>query len=213
MLAVLPAALLTAAVSPGRAPLVADRTASTDTLPATADTHRADTSLGPAVPVDLATAQLSGDPWTLYGSRLALRGSVFRGVVTVPTTGGSEQVLKFTVQAVDIADLDMTAKQSSTVWHVQADRGVTSTITGGAVTLYLEKLSGTLTGLGGGLLPADRRVTLTPDSLPPWLYDRVAEAPVSSPRTLTFSDVTLSQVGELGGELTVPGLHLFNTST
>ncbi|MFF4229530.1 hypothetical protein [Streptomyces sp. NPDC001820] len=159
-------------------------------------------------PMDEAAARMPAVPWTLHSSRLVLRNSVFRGVVTVETVAGPKRVLKFTARSVDIDDLDVRVNQGSGTSHLKAEPGTTSTIAGETVTMYTERLTGTITGLEGSPLPSDRSVTLTPDSLPPWLFDPVAAAPISSMRTLTFQEVTVSQAGQSGGDLTIPGLRL-----
>jgi hypothetical protein len=144
-------------------------------------------------------------PWVLQAGRLVLHGSAFHGVVTVQTAAGPLRALKFTARSLDIGGLDLAAGHSGTVVRLRAKPSTTSTIKGnGVVTLYTRKLSGTVTGLGGAPLPADRSVTVTPDALPSWL----SRSAVST-RTVTFENVTVTQVAQFGGDLSVPGAVLY----
>ncbi|MEU0369765.1 hypothetical protein ABZ070_05770 [Streptomyces sp. NPDC006283] len=140
-------------------------------------------------------------PWVMRADRLVLRGGAFHGVVTVRTAAGPSRALKFTARSMDITDLDLSASRAGVTVRLRARSGTTSTSKGNdVVTLYTGKLSGTVAGLGGAPLPADRRITVTPDALPSWLS--LTGAPT---RTLTFENVTMSQVARLGGELSVTG--------
>ncbi|MFD8004945.1 hypothetical protein [Streptomyces mirabilis] len=143
-------------------------------------------------------------PWVLRADRLVLHGSAFRGVVTVRTAAGSERVLKFTARSLDFGDLDLTAGRGRAAVRLRTKPATTSTVKGkDVVTLYTQKLSGTLVGLGGAPLPADRSVTVTPDALPPWLSH-----PAVPTRTITFENVTVSQVARLSGDMFIAGPSL-----
>lgn len=137
----------------------------------------------------------------LRADRLVLHGSAFRGVVTVRTAAGSKRVLKFTARSMEFGDLDLTAGRGRAAMRLRAKPATTSTVRGNdVVTLYIQKLSGTLVGLGGAPLPADRSVTVTPDALPPWLSH-----PAVPTRTVTFENVTVSQVAQLSGDMSITG--------
>jgi hypothetical protein len=140
-------------------------------------------------------------PWVLRADRLVLHGSAFRGVVTVRTAAGSARALKFTARSLDFGDLDLTAGRGRAAMRLRTKPATTSTVKGkDVVTLYTQKLSGTLVGLGGAPLPADRSVTVTPDALPPWLSH-----PAVPIRTITFENVTVSQVARLSGDMSIAG--------
>ncbi|MFD4138644.1 hypothetical protein [Streptomyces sp. NPDC058572] len=151
-------------------------------------------------PRDRSPAPLGSRPWVLRAERLVLHGSVFHGVVTVRTAAGAERVLKFTARLMDIAGLDLTTGGSSGL-RLRARPAATSTVRGkNVVTLYTARLSGSLTSLGGAPLPAVRNVTISPDSLPGWLSH-----PGVASRTVAFDDVSMSQIGQFGGDLTIAG--------
>ncbi|MDH6704974.1 hypothetical protein P3T27_001682 [Kitasatospora sp. MAA19] len=148
--------------------------------------------------------------WTLQTSRLGLHGAVFHGVYDVRTPTGTKRVLKFVVDSVDIENLDMsTLEGNGKTFHVQGARGSTSTMRKGPVTMYVERLSGHLSKLLGLPIPIDLgEITLTPDTLPRWLYDLIGSIPI--PLDLELTGVTAKQAGQFGGTLTIPGMHLFN---
>ncbi|MEU4891612.1 hydrogenase expression protein HypF [Streptomyces sp. NPDC044780] len=137
---------------------------------------------------------LPEDPWTLKSTLLTLHGLDYKGIVEVRTQGGQiKKVLKFTASGVDIKDLhQLVVGPAGTTTHVQAREGSTSTIRNGTVTMYTEELSGNLLGL----IP----ITFSPKSPPP----------VNIPEVF-FTGVTVKQAGQFGGDLTVPGMHLFKT--
>ncbi|WP_327426728.1 hypothetical protein [Streptomyces sp. NBC_01236] len=156
---------------------------------------------GAGTPVDRLPARPANVPWVLRADRLVLHGSAFRGVVTVRTAAGSKRVLKFTARSMEFGDLDLTAGRGRAAMRLRAKPATTSTVRGNdVVTLYIQKLSGTLVGLGGAPLPADRSVTVTPDALPPWLSH-----PAVPTRTVTFENVTVSQVAQLSGDMSITG--------
>ncbi|MCQ4080448.1 hydrogenase expression protein HypF [Streptomyces sp. RB6PN25] len=139
---------------------------------------------------------LPNQPWVLKTSLLTLTGLDYHGVVKVKTENGSvKDVLKFTATAVDIKDLHQIQDGSNGTYnHVKAAPGSTSTIRNGTVTMYTQELKGDLFGL----IP----VTFSPDSPPP----------VNVPFAF-FTNVTVTQAGQFGGTLTVPGMDAYgNTS-
>ncbi|MFJ4187775.1 hypothetical protein [Kitasatospora sp. NPDC089509] len=148
--------------------------------------------------------------WTLKTSRLGLHGAVFHGVYDVKTPTGTKRVLKFVVDSVDIENLDMSTLEGNGVtFHVQGAPGSTSTMRNGPVTMYVERLSGHLSKLLGLPIPIDLgEITLTPDTLPRWLYDLIGAIPI--PLDLELTGVTAIQAGQFGGTLHIPGMHLFN---
>ncbi|MFC1420192.1 hypothetical protein [Streptacidiphilus cavernicola] len=166
-----------------------------------------------AAPLDatVTPGEMPADPWTLKTTKLALGNTQFWGVKTVKTAAGDVRVLKFTAQTVGIGDLDMSVKQQTgELLHVKGGPGTTSTMTGGTVTMYVTSLSGTLAKAEGIPLAAlGIKLTLTPDTLPEWLYDLVGSVPI--PLNLELDDATAIQTGQFGGNLTIPGMRLFYT--
>ncbi|MFI9361248.1 hypothetical protein ACIG5E_09315 [Kitasatospora sp. NPDC053057] len=148
--------------------------------------------------------------WTLQSSRLGLHGAAFHGVYDVKTPTGTKRVLKFVVNTVDIENLDMSTLEGNGVtFHVQGAPGSTSTMRNGQVTMYVERLSGHLSKLLGLPIPIDLgEITLTPDTLPRWLYDLIGSVPI--PLDLELTGVTAKQAGQFGGTLHIPGMHMFN---
>ncbi|MFJ7276075.1 hypothetical protein [Kitasatospora sp. NPDC098663] len=148
--------------------------------------------------------------WTLATSRLALHGAAFHGVYDVRTPTGTKRVLKFVVDSVDIDNLDMSTLQGNgKTFHVKGAPGSTSTMRKGPVTMYVERLSGHLSKVLGLPIPIDLgEITLTPDTLPRWLYDLIGSIPI--PLDLELTGVTAKQAGQFGGTLTIPGMRLFN---
>ncbi|MCL7381544.1 hypothetical protein [Streptomyces sp. 35G-GA-8] len=138
---------------------------------------------------------LPDDPWTLHSSLLTLRGLDYKGIVEVKTGSGKiKKALKFTSTSVDIKDLHQTLvyPQGRTA-HVKAREGSTSTIRDGEVTMYTERLKGNLFGL----IP----ITFSPETPPP----------LNIPFAF-FTDVEVTQAGQFGGTLTVPGLQNYLTN-
>ncbi|MFG2911574.1 hypothetical protein ACGF0D_01600 [Kitasatospora sp. NPDC048298] len=148
--------------------------------------------------------------WTLKTSRLALHGAAFHGVYDVRTPTGTKRVLKFVVDRVDIDNLDMSTLEGNGVtFHVQGAPGSTSTMRNGPVTMYVERLSGHLSKvLGLPILIDLGEITLTPDTLPRWLYDLIGAIPI--PLDLELTGVTAKQAGQFGGTLRIPGMRMFN---
>ncbi|MEV1069766.1 hypothetical protein [Streptomyces sp. NPDC050263] len=141
--------------------------------------------------------RLPDDPWYLNASSLLLKGADYQGIVKVKTANGTvKEVLKYVISdGTDIGDLHQTVadKQSGKTYHVQAGKGTTSTIRDGDTIMYTESISGNLFGL----IP----VTFTPQSPPP------LNIPL-----IYFTNVKVQQAGQLGGTLTVPGLHQYTTA-
>ncbi|MER5885593.1 hypothetical protein ABT160_17315 [Streptomyces sp. NPDC001941] len=137
---------------------------------------------------------LPDDPWILNSSLLTLTGLDYKGIVEVQTGSGKiKKVLKFTASSVDIKDLhqEVVYPEGKTA-HVEARKGSTSTIRNGTVTMYTEELKGNLFGL----IP----ITFSPDSPPP----------LNVPFAF-FTNVKVTQAGQFGGTLKVPGLHNYMT--
>ncbi|MFD8549031.1 hypothetical protein [Streptomyces sp. NPDC059649] len=135
---------------------------------------------------------LPDDPWHLESSGLTLRGLNYEGVVNVTTQNGhTKQALKFTADSVDIADLHQIVddKASGKHYHVRSTPHSKSTIRGGKVTMYTERLQANLFGL----IP----IVFDPEHPPPL---NVSYA--------YFTKVKLDQAGQFGGNLTVPGMHV-----
>ncbi|WP_037913479.1 hypothetical protein [Actinacidiphila yeochonensis] len=139
---------------------------------------------------------LPDQPWTLKSSILTLHGLSYEGVVKVRTAGGAvKDVLKFTASGVDIGDLDqLVAGPDNTRTEVRAAAHSTSTIRNGTVTMYTESLSGNLLGV----VP----VTFTPKAPPPLTLPE-----------LFFTDVTVVQAAQFGGDLHVPGMRVLPGQT
>lgn len=137
---------------------------------------------------------LPDDPWILESSKLTLTGLDYKGIVEVKTGSGKvKKVLKFTASGVDIKDLHQLVQgPGGTTAHVQAEKGSTSKIRNGTVTMYTEELKGNLFGL----IP----VTFSPKTPPP----------LNVPFAF-FTNVKVTQAGQFGGTLSVPGLHNYFT--
>ncbi|MER5547175.1 hypothetical protein ABT072_33090 [Streptomyces sp. NPDC002589] len=139
---------------------------------------------------------VADDPWYLDASSLLLKGSDYKGIVEVKTASGTtKKVLKFVISSgTDIGDLHQTVKDklSGKTYHVQAAQGSTSTIRGGDTVMYTEKISGNLFGL----IP----MTFSPDSPPP------LNLPL-----IYFTHVKVVQAAQFGGNLHVPGMHVYTT--
>ncbi|MFD7640344.1 hypothetical protein ACFV4P_06810 [Kitasatospora sp. NPDC059795] len=148
--------------------------------------------------------------WVLHSTRLALHGSVFNGVYDVTTESGTKRVLKFTTDSVDIENLDMSTIQiPGLTFHVKSRQGSTSTMRNGPITMYVESLSGHLAAIYGLPIPIDLgEITLTPDTLPKWLWDLLGAVPI--PLDLTLTGAKAVQAGQFGGDLNIPGMRLFN---
>ncbi|MFH8799825.1 hypothetical protein ACH4F6_09570 [Streptomyces sp. NPDC017936] len=139
---------------------------------------------------------LADDPWYLDASSLLLKSADYQGIVEVKTANGTKKkVLKYVISGgTDIGDLHQTVtdKQSGVTYHVQAGKGTTSTIRNGDTIMYTESISGNLFGL----VP----VTFTPEEPPP------LNIPL-----IYFTKVKVVQAGQFGGDLHIPGMHVYNT--
>ncbi|AXE88706.1 hypothetical protein [Streptomyces sp. Go-475] len=139
---------------------------------------------------------LPDDPWYLSASSLTLKGADYKGIVEVRTANGTvKKVLKYVISGgTDIGDLHQTVKdkQSGKTYHVQAAKGSTSTIRDGDTVMYTESISGNLLGL----IP----ITFDPEHPPP------LNIPL-----IYFTNVKVTQAGQFGGTLHVPGLHNYIT--
>ncbi|WP_418959204.1 hypothetical protein [Streptomyces tritici] len=134
---------------------------------------------------------LPDEPWVLDSTLLTLKGLKYHGIVEVKTGSGKvKKVLKFTASdGVDIKDLHQkTVHSDGMTGHVRSDKGSTSTMRNGTVTMYTEQLKGNLFGL----IP----VTFNPQTPPP------LDVPFAF-----FTNVEVIQAGQFGGTLTVPGLR------
>ncbi|MFI8292947.1 hypothetical protein ACIGBL_27780 [Streptomyces sp. NPDC085614] len=140
--------------------------------------------LEPGIPL------LPDEPWKLESSLLTLKGLKYHGIVEVKTGSGKiKKVLKFTSSEVDIKDLhQFTVHSQGRTGHVRSDKGSTSTIRNGTVTMYTEQLKGNLFGL----IP----ITFNPQTPPP------LDVPFAF-----FTNVEVLQAGQFGGTLKVPGLR------
>ncbi|WP_247701904.1 hydrogenase expression protein HypF [Streptomyces sp. F63] len=143
--------------------------------------------------VDPTPALLPDEPWILESSKLSLHGLDYKGIVKVRTWSGKvKEVLKFTASGVDIRDLhQMVQAPGGSTTHVKAAKGSNSTIRGGTVTMYTEELKGNLLGI----IP----ITFSPKSPPPLNLPEVF-----------FTGVTVTQAGQFGGDLTVPGMNMYD---
>ncbi|MDJ0460718.1 hypothetical protein [Streptomyces sp. H27-C3] len=133
---------------------------------------------------------LPDDPWILESSMLTLRGLDYKGIVEVRTYNGKiKKVLKFTAEETDIKDLHQTVVgPGGTTTHVEGAGGSTSTLRDSTVTMYTEELKGNLFGL----IP----ITFSPETPPP------LNVPIAM-----FTKVKVTQAGQFGGTLTVPGMN------
>ncbi|GCD34774.1 hypothetical protein OEIGOIKO_02513 [Streptomyces chrestomyceticus JCM 4735] len=129
-------------------------------------------------------------PWYLESSGLTLRGLDYEGVVNLTMPNGrTKQALKFTADSIDIGDLHQIVDgPAGKKYHVQAAAGSTSTIRDGKVTMYTERLQGNLFGLI------------------PIVFDPEHPPPLNVPFAY-FTKVKITQAGQFGGTLTIPGLH------
>ncbi|MFC3575524.1 hypothetical protein ACFOZ0_20040 [Streptomyces yaanensis] len=136
-------------------------------------------------------------PWRLEASSLTLKGADYQGIVKVRTANGTiKKVLKYVISdGTDIGDLhQLVDGPNGVTYHVQAARGSHSTITGGKTVMYTESISGNLLGL----IP----LTFTPDNPPP------LNIPL-----IYFTNVKVTQAGQFGGTLTIPGMRQYTTGT
>lgn len=164
---------------------------------------------GLKAPEDMNAGRFATEAWNMKGSRLQLRDVIFGGVVTVDTAAGPKRVLKFSATGVTIRDLNMSVPVGPQIQHIDGAPGSTSTVRGDRITMYVESLTGTLSGTEGIPLPAVLRLHLTPDTVPEWLYDTVGKLDLKL--QLDLDDADIDQAGQTGGELTIPGIHGYGT--
>ncbi|MEV7398821.1 hypothetical protein AB0N93_00235 [Streptomyces sp. NPDC091267] len=147
-----------------------------------------------AADLEQGIPRLPNDPWILESSLLTLSGLDYKGIVEVEKGDGTtKKVLKFTASSVDIKDLHQkTVGPLGRTGHVTSDKGSTSTIRNGTVTMYTEELKGNLFGL----IP----ITFSPQTPPP----------INVPFAF-FTNVKVTQAGQFGGTLKVPGLNNYFT--
>ncbi|MET9784710.1 hypothetical protein [Streptomyces canus] len=160
-------------------------------------------------PEETSAGRFSAEPWKLKGSRLELHDLVFHGVVTVDTAAGPKRVLKFSAADVRIRDLKMAVPVGPQIQHIDGAPGSTSTLRGGAITMYVESLTGTLAGVQGLPAPPVLRLHLTPDTVPEWLYDTIGNLGLKL--QLSLADADIDQAGQTGGQLVIPGIHGYGT--
>ncbi|MFF7889960.1 hypothetical protein ACH40F_56045 [Streptomyces sp. NPDC020794] len=163
-----------------------------------------------AAPKDKSGGRFAAESWNMKGSRLELRDVVFGGVVTVDTAAGPKRVLKFSAAGVTIRDLKMAVPVGPQIQHIDGAPGSTSTLRGDHITMYVESLTGTLSGAEGIPLPSVLRLQLTPDTVPEWLFDTVGKFGLKL--QLSLNDADIDQAGQTGGELTIPGIHGYGTT-
>ncbi|AZP15063.1 hypothetical protein EJC51_02295 [Streptomyces aquilus] len=210
---------LPAAPSPSRrttspaAPSTSQRTTSASPLPHPAQspqgTDRTCDISDLAAPRDKSAGRFAAESWNMKGSHLELRDVVFGGVVTVDTAAGPKRVLKFSAAGVTIRDLKMAVPVSPQIQHIDGAPGSTSTLQGDRITMYVESLTGTLSGAEGIPLPPVLRLHLTPDTVPEWLYDTVGKLDLKL--QLALDDADIDQAGQTGGKLIIPGIHGYGT--
>ncbi|GGV42928.1 hypothetical protein GCM10010277_32260 [Streptomyces longisporoflavus] len=135
-------------------------------------------------------APIPNQPWHLEASSLTLKGADYQGVVNLTMPNGeTKQSLKYVVDSTDIGDLHQIVDgPAGKKYHVQAEKGSTSTIRDGKTTMYTESISGKLFGL----IP----ITFDPEHPPP------LNIPL-----IYFTDVKVKQAGQFGGNLHIPGLR------
>lgn len=160
-------------------------------------------------PEEHEAGRFSAEAWNMKGSRLELHDLVFGGVVTVDTAAGPKRVLKFSAGSVTIRDLKMAVPVGPQIQHIDGAPGSTSTLRGDGITMYVESLTGTLSGVEGVPVPPVLRLHLTPDTIPEWLYDTVGKLDLKL--QLGLDDADIDQAGQTGGKLSIPGIHGYGT--
>lgn len=160
-------------------------------------------------PEDTGAGRFAAESWNMKGSHLALRDLVFGGVVTVDTAAGPKRVLKFSTAAVTIRDLKMAVPVGPQIQHIDGAPGSTSALRGDRITMYVESLTGTLSGVEGVPLPPVLRLHLTPETVPEWLYDTLGKLDLKL--QLGLDDADIDQAGQTGGKLVIPGIHGYGT--
>ncbi|MGW2522572.1 hypothetical protein ACWC09_37420 [Streptomyces sp. NPDC001617] len=103
----------------------------------------------------------------------------------------------------------MAAPVGGQIQHINGAPGSTSTQRGGRITMYVENLTGPLSGVEGIPLPPVLRLHLAPDTVPEWLYDTVGKLDLKL--RLGLDDADIDQAGQTGGGLVIPGIHGYGT--
>jgi hypothetical protein len=160
-------------------------------------------------PEETSAGRVAAEAWKLKGSRLELHDLVIHGVVTMDTAAGPRRVLKFTAAEVAIRDLKMAVPDGPQIQHIDGAPGSTSTIQGDDITMYVESLTGTVSGVENLPAPPVLRLHLTPDTVPEWLYDTVGNLGLKL--RLRLDDADIDQAGQTGGELVILGIHGYGT--
>ncbi|MFF4503341.1 hypothetical protein [Streptomyces sp. NPDC001401] len=196
--------------APHASPTPGHRTTEPSSRPAsTTGTSRTCDISDVKAPEDTSAGRFAAESWNMKGSRLELRDLVFGGVVIVDTAAGPKRVLKFSAAAVTIRDLQMAVPVGPQIQYIDGAPGSTSTLRGDRITMYVESLTGTLSGVEGVPLPPVLRLHLTPDTVPEWLYDTVGKLDLKL--QLGLDDADIDQAGQTGGELVIPGIHGYGT--
>ncbi|MCE7000804.1 DUF6114 domain-containing protein [Saccharothrix sp. S26] len=135
------------------------------------------------------TAVPSGRVWVLTATALHLTGLQYHGVSTTRVGGATVEVLRFTVDRIDITSLVQVSELvDGHLGRITAPPGSVSTATGQPVELLTLRLKGTLSVLGLVGLPVD----FTPDHPPPLVLP-----------SLTFTDVTVVNTDLRHARLTI----------
>lgn len=199
--------VLTGCTALSGAPLPASAASLAETAPGLPEGGTAESCVPPepdrAQARSAGAPRLAGQPFRLDASRLELHQVDLvnsNKVVSVPTRHGSKRVLKFVAGAAEITDLrQTTAADGAAGLTLSTPAGSRSRLIG-PITLYLEKLCGTLAagplGVGFGVPHA---------LLPP--ISAASPPPLVLPEA-TFTDVTVYIAGLFGAQLEVPGLQV-----
>lgn len=170
-------------------------------------------------PEDKSAGRFAAESRITKGSRLELHDLAFGGVVTVDTAAGPKRVLKFSAAAVTIRGLKMAVPVGPQIQHIDGAQGSPSTLRGDHLTMYVESLTGTLSGVEG--IPCPRSSASPPTPFRSGSTTRSGNSTSSSNSawrtpTSTRPDrqaVSSSPRGSTGTERsgeagTLPGLHL-----
>ena len=130
-------------------------------------------------------------------------------MVSVDTPAGPKRVLKFSAAAVTIRDLQMAVPVGGQIQHIDGAPGSASVLRGGRITMYVESLTGTLSGVEDIPLSPVLRLRLAPDTVPEWLYGMVGKLDLKL--RLGLDDAGTEQAGQAGDGLVIPGGHGYGT--
>ncbi|QUQ71289.1 DUF6114 domain-containing protein [Kutzneria sp. CA-103260] len=141
--------------------------------------------------------------WTLASPSIKMAGLKYLGVVSTTVGAKTIKVLKFTATEVDIKNLVQTADNGGGHKIVTtAAPGSTSTLTtsgGGVVTMLTAEIKGTAV-VNLGPIPIRLPIDYTATS-----------PPLITPSEVTFENVTVTNVDQSGGVLTIPGAKIVAT--